>query len=287
MLTTNETQLRVPKTLKIFVDGKFIRTESGRTFSIFHHGTQTLYAHLSQASRKDLRNAVDAAKKAQPSWNAKSAFNRSQILYRAAEMLEGKRQEFCEIFETILGYDSAKSNQAVDAAIDSFIYYSGFCDKYPQVIGAVNPVSGPHHNFTTPESIGVTGLIASEKFDFGMLVAQISAMVCSGNTLIVLLHGEGTAVLGPLSEVFATSDFPGGVVNILTGYIDELATQFGSHMEIDALAYAGTDSALFGKLKTLGVANMKRMVGTPKQPHALENILGFVEYKTVWHPVGC
>lgn len=287
MAGLNEQTLRVPKTIKFFIDGKFVRTESGRSFPVYAYKSERLYAHLSRASRKDLRNAVDAARKAQPGWNAKSAYNRSQILYRAAEMLEGKRLEFVELFRETLGYTEDKANLAVDAALDAFVYYAGFADKYQQSVGAVNPVSGPHHNFTTPEPVGVVGLIASESFDFGALVAQLSAIVCSGNTVVTLLSGEGSAVVGPLAEVFATSDFSSGVVNLLSGHLDELASQFGTHMELEALSYQGDNLELFGKLRAWGVPNMKRMIGKSTPPLSIDNILNFVEYKTVWHPVGC
>mgnify|MGYP001593621337 CR=1 FL=1 len=287
MPTSVSTKLRIPKTLKFFINGKFVRTESGRSFPCYCHQTENLYAHLSRASRKDLRNAVEAAKTAQLAWSGRAAFNRSQILYRAAEMLEGKRREFAEVFRETLGYEEPQAHSAVDAGIEAFIYYAGFADKYAQILGAVNPVSGPHHNFTTPEAVGVVGLIASETFNFGNLVAQISAVLCSGNTLVVLLHGESAWGLGPLAEVFATCDLPAGVVNLLTGDLDELAPQLGSHMEIEALAYAGGDATVFGKLKVLGVPNMKRMIGPMKEPHSLENIASFTEFKTVWHPVGC
>lgn len=287
MAGLNTETLRVPKTIKFFVDGKFVRTESGRSFPVYAYQSERLYAHLSRASRKDLRNAVEAARKAQAGWAAKTAYNRSQILYRAAEMLEGKRPEFIELFRETLGYTENQANLAVDAGLDAFVYYAGFCDKYQQIIGAVNPVSGPHHNFTTPEAVGVVGLIAGETFDFGALVAQLSAIVCSGNTTVALLSGEGSAVIGPLAEVFATSDFSSGVVNLLSGYLDELAPQFGTHMEFEALSYGGDNSELLGKLREWGVPNMKRIAGKAKEAHSLDNILSFVEFKTVWHPVGC
>lgn len=282
----NAETLRVPKTIKCFVDGKFIRTESGRSFPVYAYQSDRLYAHLSRASRKDLRNAVEAARKAQPGWSAKTAYNRSQILYRAAEMLEGKRTEFVELFRETLGYPEGQAQTAVDSGIDAFVYYAGFSDKFQQVVGAVNPVSGPHHNFTTPEAMGVVGFIASESFDFGELVAALSAMVCSGNTTVALVSGEASAVIGPLAEVFATSDFSSGVVNLLSGYVDELAQQFGTHMELEAVFYPGNNAELFGKLREWGVPNMKRVIGKTKESHSIDNILNFVEYKTVWHPVG-
>jgi acyl-CoA reductase-like NAD-dependent aldehyde dehydrogenase len=278
--------LRVAKTIKLFIGGDFPRTESGRSFPVYRHGSKELYANLCRASRKDLRNAVTAAQGAQASWASRSAYNRAQILYRMAEMLEGKRDECQEIFIETLGMTKAAAEKAIDAGVDAFVYYAGWADKYHQVIGAVNPVSGPHHNFTTPEPVGLVGLLADKKFDFGALVAQIAAIIASGNVVVALMAEKGAASLAPLSEVFATSDLPKGVVNLLTGQFDELYKQFGQHMEIHSLSVQVTDAKVLGELKDLGSQNMKRVVGPLKDDLALENLLSFVEYKTVWHPIG-
>ncbi len=285
MNTTSET-LRIPKTIKLFIAGEFPRTESGRSFPVYHHGSKRIYANLCLASRKDFRNAVTAAKDAGKGWEERSAFNRGQILYRMAEMMEGKRLEFVEMLNATLGMTDVAANKSVDEAIDAFVYYAGFADKYQQVIGAVNPVSGPHHNFTSPEAVGVVGLMAAEKFDLAKLVATISAIICGGNTLVALLPENGAGLVAPLSEVFATSDLPKGVINLLTGSVEELYKQFGSHMEVQSLAYHGSDSQKLGEIKMLACENMKRVSGPIKNNLCLENILNFVEYKTVWHPVG-
>lgn len=280
--------LRVAKTIKLFIGGDFPRTESGRSFPVYT-GTgknKEVYAHLCRASRKDLRNAVTAAQGALSGWAGKSAYNRSQILYRMAEMTEGKRQEFCEILIETLNYPKAKAEKAVDAAIDAFVYYAGWADKYQQVIGAVNPVSGPHHNFTTPEPVGIVGMLANEDFDLGSLVAQIASIIVSGNVAVVLMTEKGAAILAPLSEVFATSDLSKGVVNLLTGYAKELVPQFGGHMEIQSLSCQSKDPQILAKIKELGANNMKRIVGPFKEDQSLENLLSFVEFKTVWHPIG-
>lgn len=286
MAGLNQESLRVPKTFKFFVNGKFVRTESGRSFPVYTTETSRLYAHLSRASRKDMREAVEAAKKAQPSWSAKTAFNRSQILYRAAEMLEAKRTEFTILFCETLGQTPEQADEAVDAGIDALVYYAGFADKFQQVMGSVNPVSGPHHNFTTAEPVGVVGLIPSERFRFGDLMAEISAILCSGNALVVCLATEGAAAVGPLAEVFATSDFPAGVVNLLTGDLTELATPLASHMDLDSLSYQGESAELLGKLRRLGVPNMKRVIAREEEKLSLKRVLNFVEYKTIWHPIG-
>ncbi len=280
-LTTEN--LVIPKTIKLFINGEFPRTESGRSFPCYYKETKKVYANLCLSSRKDLRAAVTAAKDAQKSWSERSAYNRSQILYRMAEMAEGKRPEFAEIIDKTIGFDAAKE---ISAAIDAFIYYAGFADKYQQVIGAVNPVNGPHHNFTTPESVGVVGLICGEKFNFGKIVADICAIISSGNSVVTLLPETSAPVLAALAETLATSDLPKGVVNMLSGSTEELATHFGSHMEIQSLCYRGEEAKLVTEFKTLAVENMKRFVGPTEKVLALENILDFVEYKTVWHPIG-
>lgn len=278
--------LSVPKTVKLFINGEFPRTESGRSFACYYSGTEKVYANLCLSSRKDLRAAVTAAKDAQKSWGERSAYNRSQILYRMAEMAEGKRHEFSEILESVMGLSPEKATKEIDAAIDSFVYYSGFCDKYQQVLGAVNPVNGPHHNFTTPEAIGVVALICDDKFDFGKIAADLCAIISSGNTAVVLLPESSSPILAALAEALATSDLPKGVVNLLSGSVEELATHFGSHMEIQSLCYRGKDQKRMTEFKTLSVDNMKRFVGPTSKVLALESILDFVEFKTVWHPIG-
>lgn len=282
----NSENLKVAKTIKLFINGDFPRTESGRSFPVYLNKTKTVYAHLCQASRKDLRNAITAAQGALGSWSGKSAYNRSQILYRMAEMSEGKRHEFAEILMETLGYNKIKADKAVDEAIDAFVYYAGWADKYQQVIGSVNPVSGPHHNFTSSEPVGVVGLIANQNFDLGKLTAQIAAIIASGNTLVVLMSPTGGAILAPLSEVFATSDLTKGVVNLLTGHMDELYKQFGTHMELQSLSCQTTTPKILGELKAMAAENMKRVVPPSKEALSLDNLTNFVEFKTVWHPIG-
>lgn len=280
------TDLAIPKTIKLFINGEFPRTESGRSFPCYYAGTKKVYANLCLASRKDIRAAVTAAKDAQKSWTDRSAYNRSQILYRMAEMAESKRLEFSEILEKVLGLSSADSKKEIDGAIDSFVYFAGWCDKYQQVIGAVNPVSGPHHNFTTPEATGVVALICDDKFNFAKVVSDITGIIASGNSVVVLLPENSSPILAALSETFATADLPKGVINLLSGNVEELASHFGSHMEIQALCYRGSDQKKIGEFKTLAIENMKRFVGPTNKVMALENLLDFVEYKTVWHPIG-
>ncbi|OFZ12103.1 MAG: hypothetical protein A2Z20_07145 [Bdellovibrionales bacterium RBG_16_40_8] len=282
----NKNNIRIAKTIKLFIGGDFPRTESGRTLPIYVHNSKILYAHICRASRKDFRNAVVAAQNALNTWSNKSAHNRGQILYRMAEMTEGKRQEFVETLTLTLGYTKVAANKVVDDTIDAFIYYAGWADKYQQIIGGVNPVSGPHHNFTSPDPVGVVGLIADETFDLSSLVAQIAAIISSGNTLIVLMNENGGALLSSLAEVFATSDLTKGVVNLLTGNILELYKHFGNHMELQSICCQNLDEKIIGELRELAADNMKRVVFSPKASLALQHVLDFVEYKTVWHPIG-
>lgn len=286
MAGLNGSNLQIAKTIKLYIGGAFPRTESGRSFPAYQFNSKKVYAHLCRASRKDLRNAVAAAKAAQPGWAGRSAYNRGQILYRMAEMTEGKRDEFVATFSQTLGDSEEQANAAVDRAIDAFVYFAGFADKFQQLIGAVNPVSGPHHNFTTPEAVGVVGLVCAEKFDFGRLAAQIAAITCSGNACVVLLPEAGGAVLAPLAEVFGTSDLPGGVINLLTGFADELVPHLAGHMEIDSLCFDHSDEKMQAAVKDAGVHNLKRIITSPAGDCSLAHILQFVEYKTVWHPIG-
>ena len=278
--------LRVAKTIKLFIGGDFPRTESGRSFPAYRHGSKEIFAHLCRGSRKDFRNSVTAAQGAFGSWEHRAAYNRAQILYRMAEMCEGKREEFTETLTVTLGISGEAAGNAVDDAIDAFVYYSGYADKFQHLIGSVNPVSGPHHCFTSAEPIGVVALLFDEKSTLGEIAAGISAVICSGNTVVALIPGPLGALLAPLSEVFATSDLPKGVVNLLSGQVSELAPQFGAHMEVQALSFQNSDTKLFGELREMGAENLKRVLPKAKERLALANILSHVECKTVWHPIG-
>lgn len=286
MSKTKSENLKIAKTIKLYIGGEFPRTESGRSAPICWHKGKQVYAQVCLASRKDFRNAVTAAQGAQAGWQSKSAYNRSQILYRMAEMFESKRFEFVESLESTLGYKTSLANQSVDEAISALIYYSGFADKYQQVLGAVNPVSGPHHNFTSTEAVGVVGLIANEKFNLADFVAQLAAIIVSGNSVVALMSFEGSVLLAPLSEVFATSDLPKGVINLLTGSTDELYQHFATHMELNSLSIQLQDKTKIGEIKNLAVENMKRIILPQKNFVSLEHLMNFVEFKTVWHPIG-
>ena len=279
--------MKIAKTIKLFIDGAFPRTESGRSFVQKVHGGSKDYANLCLASRKDLRAAVEAAIKGQGAWLKASGYLKSQIIYRMAEMTEAKRAEFATLFSAILGLTPEAADKQVDEAIDTFIHYAGFCDKFQQLLGTINPVAGPHHNFTTPEAVGVVGILESDSFNFASLVRHLCSALCTGNSVVLLLGKACPSVLAPLAEVFVTSDLPAGVVNLLTGDLRELAPHFATHMEIRSLAFYNEDSALFTDIQRTCTDNMKRLVREPKSAqNSLRQLSDFVEYKTVWHPIG-
>jgi len=286
MIPNEASPLSVLKTHKLFIGGQFPRSESGRSYALHKPGAKRAYAQLCLGSRKDLRAAVDAALGAQASWAARSAYNRGQILYRMAEMVEGRAQSWRDLLRAGFGLTPAQAARALAGCIDALVYFAGSTDKYPQISGAVNPVAGPHHNFSTPEAVGVVGLIFNDDPDPATIAARLAAVIAAGNTVIALLPGRAGGLVAELGEAFATSDLPGGVINLLSGDTQELATHFASHMEIQGLAYFGSDAGLATELERLGADNMKRQP-RPKGPLlALERVLDFVEYKTVWHPIG-
>jgi len=286
MIPNEASALSVLKTHKLYIGGQFPRSESGRSYALHKPGAKRAYAQLCLGSRKDLRAAVDAALAAQASWAARSAYNRGQILYRMAEMVEGRAQSWQDLLRAGFGLTPAQAGRALSGCVEALVYFAGSTDKYPQISGAVNPVAGPHHNFSTPEAVGVVGLIFNEDPDPATIAARLAAVIAAGNTVVALLPGRAGGLVAELGEAFATSDLPGGVINLLSGDTLELATHFASHMEIQGLAYFGADVALATELERLGADNMKRQP-RPKGPLlALERVLDFVEYKTVWHPIG-
>lgn len=285
----NSENLRVPKTIKLFIGGEFPRTESGRTLPVYVHGTEEIYAHVCRGSRKDFRNAVTAAQGAASGWESRSPYNRAQILYRMAEMAEGRKLEFLEILRETNGMENSVAEKEFNAMIDAFVYYAGFADKYQQVMGCVNPVSGPHHSFSTAEPVGLVGLISGEDTSLSEFTREMAAILASGSVVVALLPASGSAWLASLAEVLATSDLPKGVVNLLSGQVEELYKHFGTHMELQSLTYLGRDQNRRGELREMATANMKRVVEAPKGKTSglsLERLASFVEVKTVWHPIG-
>jgi acyl-CoA reductase-like NAD-dependent aldehyde dehydrogenase len=261
-------RLPVAKTYKLFVGGAFPRSESGRTY-------EAEGANVARGSRKDLRDAVRAARAAVPAWAGLTAYNRGQILYRVAEMMEGRRAQFAEL---------AGGDAEVDEAVDTWVWYAGWADKLAQVIGSSNPVAGPYFNFTVPEPTGVVGVVAPEEPPLAGLARRLAPVLVGGNAAVVIVSERRPLAAMTLAEVLATSDLPGGAVNIITGYKDELAPVLASHMDVNALDLGGVDGDTT-ELERLAAENVKRVVrnGDGQSPwHATS----YLELKTVWHPIG-
>ncbi len=284
-------RLGITKTYKLAIGGKLPRSESGRSLPV-HAADGSLVAHACRASRKDLRAAVEAARKALPGWRSSTAYLRGQILYRMGEMMEGKRDEFARSLTEVDGRSHDDGLAEVDAAIDRVVCMAGWTDKHQQVLGCSNPVAGPYHNFTIPEPIGVVGTMVRSSCPLLGLVSVIAPALATANTVIALADETNPLPGCILGEVIATSDVPGGVVNILTGFDEELVPHFADHAGIDAAVAAGLE-AEHSKTLRLGVAgNLKRVAIWDdcgrfedaerfEGPDALE---AFIEYKTMWHP---
>jgi acyl-CoA reductase-like NAD-dependent aldehyde dehydrogenase len=276
-------RLDVKKTYKLFIGGAFPRSESGRSYELKSKRGEFI-ANPAQASRKDLRDAVLAAKSAQVGWAGATAFNRGQILYRIAEMLEGRTTQFVDEIVATTGVSNSVAKQEVSAAIDLWVWYAGWCDKITSVSGNNNPIAGPYYNFTVPEPLGVIGIIAEEKESLLGLVRSLAPVIAGGNSAVLIASQSRPLAAVTLAEVLATSDLPAGVVNILTGFKSELAPWLASHMEIDGLDLSGFTESI-AELRKSGAENLKRI-------HAFDNavspdrILAFMEFKTIWHPIG-
>jgi acyl-CoA reductase-like NAD-dependent aldehyde dehydrogenase len=285
-------RVSVLKTYKIFIGGKFPRSESGRYYQVALAGAAPL-ANVCLCSRKDFREAVLAARVAQPGWSGKSAFNRSQILYRIAEMLEGRGAQFVDELVAV-GLNRKAAALEVSRSIDRWIYYAGWCDKYQQVFGSVNPVASSHFNFSVPEPTGVVGVFAPEDSPLLGLVSMIAPVIAGGNTAVVLASESKPLSAISFSEVLGVSDLPGGVVNLLTGKRDELLKQFGTHMDVNSIVYHGVGDGAQAERQALQEAaalNVKRIVPRDDcdwNAEAVESpyrILDCQEIKTTWHPI--
>jgi acyl-CoA reductase-like NAD-dependent aldehyde dehydrogenase len=282
-------RVAVRKTYKLFIGGAFPRSESGRTYLVSDVGG--VVANVAQASRKDLRDAVVAARKAQPGWAGATAYNRGQVLYRVAEMLEGRRTQFAAEVASAEGITAIAADHQVSAAIDRWVWYAGWSDKLSQVLGASNPVAGPYFNFSVPEPSGVVGVIAPPASSLLGLVSVLAPVIVSGNTAVVIASSERPIPAVTLTEVLATSDLPGGVVNLLTGDVPELAPWMASHQDIDALDLAGAGE-LSAELERSAADTVKRVLRPePTEPDwayapDMKRMTAFLETKTVWHPVG-
>jgi acyl-CoA reductase-like NAD-dependent aldehyde dehydrogenase len=277
-------RIDVNKTYKLFIGGAFPRSESGRVYEI-KGANKKFIANPSLASRKDLRDAVVAAKSAQPGWANATAFNRGQILYRIAEIMEGRSEQFVDEICALEGVTNKVAKSQVEAAIDTWVWYSGWCDKLSSVTGSLNQVSGPFYNFTTPEPLGVVAIFAENKPSLLGVVRTLAPVLAGGNSAVLIASENYPLPAITLSEALATSDVPGGVVNILTGKSAELAPWVGSHMEIDGVDVAGLTKKQEEELKLVGADNLKRIFRFNPDNHP-ERILSFMEQKTVWHPIG-
>ena len=280
-------RISVKKTYKLYINGKFPRTESGRFFP-YKKGNE-LVANICRASRKDLRESVVAARKAQGSWSNRSAFNRSQIIYRIAEMLEGRKAQFIE--ELMLqGSTKTEAHKEISISIDRLIYYAGWADKFQQIFSSVNPVSSSHFNFSIYEPTGVVFIFADKATSLLSLVSSVTPVIASGNTCIVLASDKKPLSAITFGEVIHSSDVPGGVVNILTGYPDELLKHAGGHLDINSVFYAGKDKNELSTLKELAAINVKRVVADDRNWMEEDSqdpylITKFCEVKTTWHPI--
>jgi acyl-CoA reductase-like NAD-dependent aldehyde dehydrogenase len=282
-------RLPVAKTYKLYIDGKFPRSESGRYYPLGRGGR--VIANVCRGSRKDFREAVVAARNAQGGWARASAYLRGQILYRAAEMLEGRAAQFSA--ELVLqGASRRQADAEVTAAIDRFVYYAGWADKYQQVFGTVNPVASPHFNFSVPEPTGVVAVIAPEKSGLLGFVANVAPAIAGGNSCVALASKSRPLSAVSLAEVLHASDLPAGVVNVLTGFREELTEPFASHMDVNAIVCCDADAATAKKVQELGADNIKRVIlrsgrdwssAAGQGPYAIGDTQ---EIKTTWHPIG-
>ena len=285
----SDARLSVRKTYKLYIGGKFPRSESGRSYEVTDSKGRFL-ANAALASRKDARDAVQAARKAFVDWSAATAYNRGQVLYRVAELLEGRREQFVEEVSAGEGLSSRKAEAAVDEAIDRWVWYAGWSDKIMQVQGSANPVAGPYFDFSIPEPTGVVAVLAPQDSSLLGLVSVMAPVIVSGNTCVVMASEKAPLPAVTLSEVLATSDVPGGVVNVLTGRVAEVAPWLASHMDVNAIDLVGADSDTVVDLEVAAADNLKRVLRpTPvnwgREPD-LSRMLAFLETKTVWHPVG-
>jgi acyl-CoA reductase-like NAD-dependent aldehyde dehydrogenase len=281
-------RLPIRRTAKLFVGGQFPRSESGRTYEVWS-GDGQLLAHAARASRKDLRDAVVAARGAFAGWAGKTAYNRGQILYRVAEIMEGRR---AQLHDELRDAGAPDPDREVSAAIDRWVWYAGWADKIAQVAGGANPVAGPYFNFTIPEPTGVVGIVAPEEPPILGLVSRIAPAIVSGNVVVAIASERAPLPAVSLAEALATSDVPAGVINLLTGHPSELVPWLADHMDVNAIDLTGCPDEMVADAERAAAENVKRVhrastadVFSASAQH-LSEITAFVEFKTVWHPVG-
>ncbi len=286
-------RLHVRKTYKLYVGGKFPRSESGRSYVVNDHRGRFL-ANAAAASRKDARDAVQAARKAFGGWSTTTAYNRGQVLYRVAEVMEGRSDQFVDEVVAGEGLTRPRAKRVVSAAIDRLVWYAGWADKLAQVVGGTNPVAGPYFDFSVPEPTGVVAVLAPQKSSLLGLVSVVAPVIVSGNTVVVASSHDRPLPAITLSEVLATSDVPGGVVNMLTGSVGDTAPTLASHMDINGIDLTGAagDTEHAVELEVAAVDNLKRVRrAPPTEPDwtadpGLGRLTQFLETKTVWHPIG-
>jgi acyl-CoA reductase-like NAD-dependent aldehyde dehydrogenase len=287
--TAAAARVAVRKTYKLYIGGAFPRSESGRSYVVTDHKDRFL-ANAALASRKDARDAVVAARKAFPGWSGATAYNRGQVLYRVAELLEGRRAQFITEVRTAEGLGARPAEAVVEAAIDRWVWYAGWADKLAQVRGAANPVAGPYFNFSLPEPTGVVAVIAPPASSLLGFVSVVAPAVVSGNTVVAVASERSPLPAVSLSEVLATSDVPGGVINVLTGRTAEIAPWLASHMDVNAIDLCGATGPLADDLAAAAADNLKRVVKPGDEdwalPPGLDRMRAYLETKTVWHPVG-
>ena len=291
-------RIDVRKTYKLYIGGAFPRTESGRSY-VVSAADGTPLANACRASRKDVRDAVRAARKAFDGWAGKTAMNRGQVLYRVAELMEGRRDQFADEVAVAEGLREPAARAAVDRAIDRWVWYAGWADKITQILGSSNPVAAPYFNFTIPEPTGVVGIVAPETSSLLGLVSRLAPPLVSGNTVVLLASERRPLPAVTLTEVLATSDVPGGVVNVLTGRKAELIPVIAAHADVDGLDTWGVPEDLRVEVETLAADDIKRLLRRPtrvedarfdwlddRAAERPEWIAAFLEMKTVWHPIG-
>ncbi|MFP1602509.1 aldehyde dehydrogenase family protein [Microbacterium sp. 2216-1] len=275
-------RLTVPKTYKLAIGGAFPRSESGRTYEVRSAKGEFL-ANAAKASRKDARDAVVAARGAVKGWSGATAYNRGQVLYRVAEILEGRRAQFVDEIVAQEGVTAAAAGTQVDAAIDLWVWYAGWCDKYAQVTGNANPVAGPYFNISVPEPTGVVATVAPQDSALLGLVSVVAPALVAGNTVVVVASEQYPLSAISLAEVLATSDVPGGVVNVLTGSAAEIAPWLASHADVNALDLTGAGALDWVDLEIAAADTLKRVLRPASAEPSLDRITAFTETKTVWH----
>ncbi|HEX6516280.1 MAG TPA: aldehyde dehydrogenase family protein [Nocardioidaceae bacterium] len=290
---TAAARIDVRKTYKLYIGGAFPRSESGRSY-VVEDSRGRFLANAAYASRKDARDAVQAARKAFPGWSARTPYNRGQVVYRIAEVLEGRRAQFVDEVQRSEGVGKRQAEATVDTSVDRLVWYAGWADKIAQVVGGANPVAGPYFNLSVPEPTGVVAVLAPQESSLLGLVSVVAPVVVTGNTCVVAASYERPLPAITLGEVLATSDVPGGVVNVLTGRLADTAPWLASHMDVNAIDLTGVsdDPAAAARLEEAAAENLKRVV-RPDASAAdwfaepgIERMTAFLETKTVWHPIG-